>query len=797
MTTMARRPLRRAMPHRRMLAGWLLLLLLLLVIGCASASDATAQQVRHIISLPVEYIWSGDYFSLPTTKPPASSSYTYGPIRPSFLNSSISLPTQPQENDTIAPAAVNTGAAVATDEEQGASTHRQLPPCTNSPVYISSGNQALHTALFNMRSCDGTIIFTEPGAHFAPIDTIYRVYANLTLDASGISPGVSLGTENEPYFFLFQKGSSNSFFPGLTAKNIYFTNNTKKWFGQTDGSFLMGGIMSFLNGGTAIFEGCRFAGNTVTFETDGWGAVGGALLRAHNLTYTRFADCVFEDNAFNTVARGPALGFLWLYRPIGPTLFDRCIFRNNRVTASPGVAATAVYLDSDLAQRQPVVFSSCVFEENEGRGRAVVNNQAAHVCGAVCTNALMPSSARCNLDISFDDCVFRANRVTGELGAPTVAANVNALGAAAGLFFGATAAFAACTFTDNVVLNTAVAPGSTNTFRAFGGAVHLNGVSATIDSGIFIANSATGAVDARGGALGVWTSNNAIPSTTTISHTFFSSNKALATGAGARSAFGGGIATACAAAASCRLALSSSALESNTAMLMDSAITNTPVFARTCRLYACMHACVLLLPPCRLDTDLTFHHLFLASIKPRAHTEGGGLYATALRTAMTIDGSALTSNVAYARPASTATPAAVEGGGLFVLDSIANVVSTTFSGNSAWVDNAEPAGSRVGGGGAAVVTASSSNPSTLTLTSSSLLLNTVGGVPRHGGGALYKDVASQLSQVDLEVIEMNQDDGVAYKSFNDVNLGAPVRGLPGAFGGGGGEAEGEGHVKYV
>lgn len=146
-----------------------------------------------------------------------------------------------------------------------------------------------------------------------------------------------------------------------------------------------------------------------------------------------------------------------------------------------------------------------------------------------------------------------------------------------------------------------------------------------------------------------------------------------------------------------------------------------------------------------------------------------------LRTAMTIDGSALSTNVAYARPASPATAAAGEGGGLFVQDTLASVTGTTFSENSAWVDNAEPTGSRAGGGGAAVVTVTGASPSTLTLASSSFMLNTAGGVPRNMGGAVYKDVPSTLNRADTEVLEMERDAGAQYKSFNDVNLGQAVR----------------------
>ena len=120
-----------------------------------------------------------------------------------------------------------------------------------------------------MASCEGTIFFTEPGASFAPIDGFYRLYGNLTLDASGISPGVTLGSASGSYSFIFQKGSSNDFHPGLTAKNINFSDNNLQRLGLSGGAFMMGALISFLHGGTAVFEHCSFSRNHVAFETTG------------------------------------------------------------------------------------------------------------------------------------------------------------------------------------------------------------------------------------------------------------------------------------------------------------------------------------------------------------------------------------------------------------------------------------------------------------------------------------------------------------------------------------------------
>lgn len=67
------------------------------------------------------------------------------------------------------------------------------PACTNpfaSPLYVGAANATnldrLHRALNGWRSnCDGTIIFTEPGAVFVLEGGYNPTNVSLTLDASG------------------------------------------------------------------------------------------------------------------------------------------------------------------------------------------------------------------------------------------------------------------------------------------------------------------------------------------------------------------------------------------------------------------------------------------------------------------------------------------------------------------------------------------------------------------------------------------------------------------------------------
>lgn len=138
-------------------------------------------------------------------------------------------------------------------------------------------------------------------------------------------------------------------------------------------------------------------------------------------------------------------------------------------------------------------------------------------------------------------------------------------------------------------------------------------------------------------------------------------------------------------------------------------------------------------------------------------------------------------NAAYGGATDPASPLVVQGGGLYLQDATANVSSAIFLQNTAWVEHAHEELSETAGGGLALVTyqMTGSSASVLGLAHALFVLNSVGGVPRNFGGALYKDLPSVLEQVDVRVVptemELAGTGNEAHKSLNDVVLVAPVR----------------------
>lgn len=139
-------------------------------------------------------------------------------------------------------------------------------------------------------------------------------------------------------------------------------------------------------------------------------------------------------------------------------------------------------------------------------------------------------------------------------------------------------------------------------------------------------------------------------------------------------------------------------------------------------------------------------------------------------------------NVVYGDAADEGSPLVVQGGGLYLQDAVASASAATFLQNTAWVEGANQGLSEAGGGGVALLTQTPSSASVLTLAQASFLLNTVGGVSRNFGGALYKDLLSVLDdERGMEVVPMEMalagTEDEVHKSLNDVVLVTPVRAL--------------------
>lgn len=124
-------------------------------------------------------------------------------------------------------------------------------------------------------------------------------------------------------------------------------------------------------------------------------------------------------------------------------------------------------------------------------------------------------------------------------------------------------------------------------------------------------------------------------------------------------------------------------------------------------------------------------------------------------------------NLAFGKAGSLTSPLFVEGAGMHLVDTSASVISTVFTVNTAWIDEGSSPQSQVMGGGLNVATVTAATPSMVSLESAKFVGNTVGGVDRNVGGALYKDLASRLTDTNTEVVAMLADGGTADKSFND------------------------------
>lgn len=143
------------------------------------------------------------------------------------------------------------------------------------------------------------------------------------------------------------------------------------------------------------------------------------------------------------------------------------------------------------------------------------------------------------------------------------------------------------------------------------------------------------------------------------------------------------------------------------------------------------------------------------------------MYVSGVTRELGLMNSHFQANLAFGKTGSLTSPLFVEGAGMYLVDTFANVSSTIFTVNTAWIDEGSAASSQVMGGGLNIATATAATPSMVNLASAKFVGNTVGGVERNVGGALYKDLASRLTHADTEVVDMLADGTAADKSFND------------------------------
>lgn len=463
-----------------------------------------------------------------------------------------------------------------------------------SPLVLGEATPAstglLHNALSKWRNCHGRVRFTEPGQTFT-LHTGYILSGNLTLDASGLAAPVTIrtGTTMETSFLTFTPGTSIT--PGILARNIVFADHKRVRTGASGGTFALGGIISMQGGPNwAVFESCTFRDNDLFFSTNGTGGCGVAGVRVSKPTLARFDDCVFEGNSATCESNNAAGGAVAIVDPLGPVSFTRCRWTNNKVTANipmaavsrPYASGAAVFLSNEQATGQPVAFSQCTFTGNEAHATPLLPEATfdAAACGAVCGDTHVGKPAL--LDVAFSDCTFTSNKAAAHL-PPTTGATakvrLSVYGAAVGLFAGSAARFTDCVIKENVASAEDYAPVLGLSNRVYGGGVLLNGAAASFESTQFIANSAIGPVDARGGGLYVMGAANPSlqqgPSSVTVSRSTFFGNRALALGPVGTWAFGGALGAACSStSATCRIPvqLVDSIVKDNSATVQETTV---------------------------------------------------------------------------------------------------------------------------------------------------------------------------------------------------------------------------------
>ena len=505
----------------------------------------------------------------------------------------------------------------------------------------------------NWKNCTATILFTEPGAVFVLAGGYINIVGNVILDASALASPVTLTSTNgnsrsQQFFALTTKGSA------FVAKNINFANNARQVH-STSGTATVVGNVLFLSSGMASFESCRFSNNSLSLTSAAGvnvGAGGGAL-RFAACSYVRFDDCSFEGNSVTVESRFAVGGAVSIAEPVGPSIFNRCTFVGNKIattyTFAGGRAFTcggAVYAEyqppsSPTPANQSVTFTSCTFQSNEARAAAslaLTGLPAFHVAGAaVATEPMAPKPT--NLDFTYVNCSFRGNTATGSSVNISSTTQINVFGGAVSHSYG-TVNVTSSTFLDNAAINSGFTTTPTPTppvYRAFGGAVFFNGVVATVDSSAFTNNTASAAVEGRGGGLStqlhvISATTGPFVNTLAISNTTWIANKVLVNGGYGRSAYGGGYAMSCHnnQAYLCRLTTSASTILTNN----SASLVGTTVVGMT----------------------------------TAALVQGGGIWVSQMSLGATLTDVAFSGNQVYGEAGGTfSNVLTVEGGGLYLL----------------------------------------------------------------------------------------------------------------------------------
>ena len=295
----------------------------------------------------------------------------------------------------------------------------------------------------------------------------------------------------------------------LTARRCTFSNNTvTHYYGAQDG-----GAAIKIEGGTSIFEDCRFTGNSLASGAVGNGGAIWIIDPYAGSTRTQtFTRCTFSGNYVqNAVSKG---GAVWVERSY-KTVFNQCTFSGNRCTSANsttsygGALLVGNKLDGDqynyydtesspIGHDVSVALNDCTFDGNSIAANTTDAPEATVAAGAVC----LYQPENCTVSLSIDGGEIKNHDDNTDLcgGAIYVESGTLSIGGDA-RFTSNTALQGGAVYLQDGTLNVGKSLFSSNEALASGlnggGAVCCAGGTATFNQTSFIGNAAADC----GGAL--------------------------------------------------------------------------------------------------------------------------------------------------------------------------------------------------------------------------------------------------------------------------------------------------------
>jgi len=156
------------------------------------------------------------------------------------------------------------------------------------------------------------------------------------------------------------------------ASNVTISGGTNNTTATT--AARNGGAMNFVNAGSALFEHCRFEGNSAITSAAGMGIFGGAIYTERPTTFT---NCVFFSNYSSQY--GGALGL----RGGATVSLTGCTFAQNATVINS--YGRAIWMHGNTDDRCTLTLSNCVFSDAQNINFYGTNHHNITLAGTVAT----------------------------------------------------------------------------------------------------------------------------------------------------------------------------------------------------------------------------------------------------------------------------------------------------------------------------------------------------------------------------------------------------------------------------